>query len=93
MKGILIDQESCDIELAGGRIALGDNRLQSVEQILISNRGEYKEHPLVGGEVQKMIHGNVSRFWPNRVRAMCKAMGVSLSDLQVRSDNCITIKL
>ena len=93
MKGILMNKESGDIELVGGRIALGDNSLQSVEQILISNRGEYKEHPLVGGEVQKMIHGNISRFWPNKVRSMCKAMGVKLADLQVRSDNSITIKL
>lgn len=52
MQGIMTNPETGDIMVQDGRIIIGDNSRQCIEQILVSNRGEYKEYPLVGGEIQ-----------------------------------------
>ena len=81
---ILIDRETGDIDIHGGSAVLGDNTLQCVEQITLSTRGEYKEFPLIGGELPRMFHGNVLRFWPNRLKNMCRAMGHDVRNVEVR---------
>ena len=91
MQGIMTNPETGDIIVQDGRIIIGDNSRQCIEQILVSNRGEYKEYPLVGGEILKMLHGDVSRFWPARVRNMCNSMGVSVK--RVSMDNNGKIKV
>lgn len=93
MRGILVNQESGDLDIQNGSIAVGDMSLQAVEQILISSRGEYKENPLIGGEIRKMQHGSVSRFWPNRVKNMCRAMGLEVADLRITPEGKISLYL
>lgn len=93
MKGILVDNVSGDLDIGTGSISIGDMSLQGIEQILISARGEYKEKPLVGGEILMMRHGNVSRFWPNRIKNMCRAMGIEVADLRITSDGKITLRI
>ncbi len=93
MVGILIDEDSGDLLVRDGRIEIGDNALQCVEQILKSSRGEYKEFPLVGGECYKLLHGICPRFWPNRFKQMCNRMGISVKRVEVSNQGKITIGL
>lgn len=90
MLGIQID-DTGDIAVKNGTIAIDNNSLQCVEQILKSNRGEYKEFPLVGGECVKLLHGSSSRFWANRAKSMCEAMGVPVK--RIDSNNLGEIKI
>lgn len=93
MTGILFDLETKDLSIKEGSIETGDNTLQCIEQILISNRGEYKEFPLVGGEAVKLLHSNKSRFWPNRMRNMCKAMGINVKRVDYDRTGKIVIEV
>lgn len=93
MTGILIDSETGDLLVGNGGIETGDNTGQCVEQVLRANRGEYKEFPLVGGEVVKLIHGNQSRFWAGRARNMCVAMGVDVKRVDVHGNGKIEVVL
>ena len=93
MPGIQIDGNTGDIAVKNGTIAIEDNTLQCVEEILKSNRGEYKEFPLVGGECVKLLHGSSSRFWANRVKSMCEAMGVAVRCIDSNNLGEITIGL
>lgn len=93
MIGILVDERTGDLLIRNGKIAVGDNTLQCVEQIIKSSRGEYKEFPLIGGECFKLLHGNYSRFWPNRVKKMCQFMGISLKEIDYDVNGKIRIAL
>lgn len=93
MNGILVDQNSGDLMVDNGTIAIGDNTLQCIERIIVSNRGEFKEHPLLGAEIYKMMHGSVSRFWASRVRNMCAAAGVKIRNVSVTADQKIQIEI
>lgn len=92
-RGILIDQDGGDLLVRDGRIALGDNRSQCIERILMSNRGDFKEFPLVGGEIIKMLHGASNRFWSGRVMNMCRAMGELVSRIEMDCDGSIRVEI
>lgn len=92
MTGILIDPLTGDLDIRCGTIGIGDNTAQVIEEIILSNRGEYKEHPLVGGELIKLSHGETARFWANRVRSMCEAMGVSVRRVSLDNNGKITVE-
>lgn len=88
----MIDPASGDLMVKDGQIVVGPVDGQCIEQIIVSNRGEYKEHPLVGGEVIRMMHGEESRFWANRVRNMCIAMGVAVKRVSLDINGKITVE-
>lgn len=92
MTGILIDPETGDLDIRQGTIAIGDNTAQCIEEVIVSNRGEYKECPLVGGELVKLSNGETARFWPNRVRSMCVAMGLSIKRVNLDKNGRITVE-
>ncbi|MDR2652136.1 MAG: hypothetical protein LBC68_07460 [Prevotellaceae bacterium] len=87
MTGILIDSETGDLMINNGAIALGDITSQVVEHVLIANRGEYKEFPLIGGEIDKMRNGNPDTFWRGRIKDMLSACGVNVTRLDVDNGN------
>ena len=91
MTGILLDEKTGDILIEDGVAAVGDNTQQCVEEILRSSRGEYKEYPMVGGECYKLLHGSSSRFWANRVRVMCLAMGIPIKRIENNNQGNISI--
>ena len=53
MNGILIDAESGDLLIERGSVVIGDTDSQIAEGVLVAMRGEWKEWPLIGGEVKK----------------------------------------
>lgn len=93
MTGILVDLNTGDLMIDNGTIAIGNSALQCVERVIVSNRGEFKEHPLLGAEIYKILHGNVSRFWANRVRNMCAAAGVNIRNVSVTPEKKIQIEI
>ncbi|MFK1951343.1 hypothetical protein ACIXFX_22300 [Bacteroides fragilis] len=53
MNGILIDAESGDLLIERGSVVIGETDSQIAECVLVAMRGEWKEWPLIGGEVKK----------------------------------------
>lgn len=87
MKGILIDRVTGDLLLERGRVATGDTESQTAEAVVVTMRGELKEHPLLGGEACKLEGGNENRMWPGEVREMLRGCGVECE--RVRNENGI----
>lgn len=85
MIGILIDRESGDVLVENGSLAIGDIEGQVVETVLVANRGELKESPLIGGEVRKHLSGGIDVMWPGEVKKMLRACGVECE--QVKNEN------
>ncbi|MDR1199063.1 MAG: hypothetical protein LBK94_08665 [Prevotellaceae bacterium] len=87
MTGILTDSETGDLMINGGSLVLGDVAGQIVEHVLIANRGEYKEFPLIGGEIDKMRNGNPDTFWRGQFKDMLSACGVNITRLDADNGN------
>ena len=77
-----------DIELSDGSMATGDTQFQEEYLVLATQRGEWKEHPLVGAGVADMAGDEDLRFWKreiteNLARVGIKIKGVSLNNGQL----------
>lgn len=91
MKGLRLIQDNSgavDLELNDGSMATGDTKFQEEYLVLATQRGEWKEHPLVGAGVADMAGDEDLRFWKreiteNLARVGIKIKGVSLNNGQL----------
>lgn len=92
MKGMLIDAVSGDLLIEQGRIAVGDTEGQTAEVVVLTMRGELKEHPLLGGEAGRMRGGQPDVMWPGEVRQMLRGCGVDCERVTMEADGTISIE-
>ncbi len=93
MKGMVTNQKTGDLLGAGIGAAIQDCAAQVVHTVLLANRGELKEHPLIGGEVRQQLGGNHDRFWPQEVKNMIRACGVAVKQIDVdRDTDIVTVR-
>lgn len=91
MKGIRLIQGAdgaVDIELENGAMATGETQYQEEYLVLASQRGEWKENPLVGVGLADMVGDEDLRYWKreiteNMARVGIKIKGVSLKNGQI----------
>ena len=91
MKGLRLIQDNSgavDIELSDGSMATGETQFQEEYLVLSTQRGEWKEHPLVGVGVSDMAGDEDLRYWKreiteNLARVGIKIKGVSLNNGQL----------
>lgn len=89
MTGILIDIASGDLLVERGRIAIGDTESQTAEAVVVSMRGELKEHPLLGGEAPKLEGGEIPVMWPAEVRQMLRGCGVFCERVKIEDGSIL----
>ncbi len=71
-----------------GQMQTGETQAQEEYLVLVSQRGEWKEHPLVGVGVADMVGDEDLRYWKreiidNLARVGIKIKGVSLNNGQL----------
>lgn len=91
MKGLLIDSQTGDLMVKGGTLAVGDITEQVAACVILSGRGEFKEYPLLGAEIEKQLGGQPDPLWCSNARQMLEACGVPVSRV-IMEDNQLTIK-
>ena len=84
MKGILIDAGTGDLLVERGGIAVGDTEGQTAEAVVLTMRGELKEHPLLGGEAGRMCGGQPDVMW--------LGCGVECERVTMEADGTISIE-
>ena len=92
MNGILIDAESGDLLIERGSVVIGDTDSQIAEGVLVAMRGEWKEWPLSGGEVKKMLGGEVDDKWRGQVKKLLETCGLDVQKVSITEDNIITVE-
>lgn len=92
MNGMTTEPNGGDLRIAGGGSIVAGTEAQTIEHVLLANRGEYREHPLLGGEVRKMQHGTPGRMWCARARRMIQAAGVQVSRVWISGDKTIKVE-
>ena len=91
MKGMLTDPETGDLMVRDGSLVLGDNTEQVAQAVIMAARGEFKEHPLIGAEISRLVNGNYDPMWSSDARTMLQACGVPVQRVAIK-DNEITIE-
>ena len=92
MKGILIDRITGDLLTEHGCIAIGNTEWQTAEAVVITMRGDIKEHPLLGGEAGRLRGGQPDVLWPGEVRQMLRGCGVDCERVVMENDGTISIE-
>ena len=91
MKGLLIDSETGDLLIEDKTATVVDNDVQIVENVLLANRGEFKEVPLIGAETRLQLGGERDVMWATRTKKMIKACGVEVRKISI-NDNTVTVE-
>lgn len=79
MNGIITSTKTRDLLLDHKTVAVTDCAAQVVETVLLANRGELKEFPLIGAAIRQHLGGNADRFWPQETKKMIRACGVAVN--------------
>ena len=82
MKDLLLD-ENGDLAIVNGDLLIGDASTQSVQLILTSKPGEWKEFPLVGCDIERALNGAISRFLEQNIRVQLEADYFKIEKLQI----------
>ncbi len=90
LRGIKTGEDG-DLLIENGGVVTGDTTVQTVEAVLLTMRGEWKEFPLLGGEAAAHLGGTADVMWPGEVRGMLRACGVEARRVKVE-DNNITVE-
>lgn len=87
----MIDPQTGDLMVRGGAAVVGDNTEQVAQAILQANRGEFKELPLIGAEIVRLMGGNGDRMWAANARDMLVAAGLPVKRVKLEVEK-ITIE-
>lgn len=92
MNGLTTDIETGDLLVERKSVVVTDCDGQTVEAVLLAQRGEFKERPLIGAAVRQLLGGCKDVFWPQETKKMIKAAGVEVSRVTVDADGTVNIK-
>lgn len=92
MKGIIINTETGDLEVANGTMVVDHCEQDVAERVLVSARGEMKEIPLVGAEALTLPGSSADPLWAGRTKEMLRTAGIDCRSVTVSPDGQINIK-
>lgn len=81
MKDIILEND--DLKIINGDFFAGDSQSQSVELLLKSMQGEWKEFPDAGCGVEKAQNGVIDRFFQRNIRVQLEADGFAIEKLHI----------
>lgn len=74
-----------DIELANGTMATGETQYQEEYLVLATQRGEWKENPLVGVGVSDMAGDEDLRYWKREIMENLARVGIKIKGVSLKS--------
>ena len=90
MNGLMTEENCGDLVIECGGCVVAGAEQQTIEHVLVANRGEWREWPLLGGEVRRMQHGIAARMWAARER--WGAAGVAVKRVTVGETGKIKVE-
>lgn len=72
-----------DLVIENGDFKISDAQSQSVELLLISKPGEWKQHPEAGCDIIKAKNGVIDRFLDREIRLQLEADGFNIEKMSL----------
>lgn len=85
MRDIILTQDY-DVLIENGDFLIADSQNQSIELLLSSAQGEWKESPLTGANLHKAKHGKIDRDLYRHIGVQLKADGFKPTKLQINTN-------
>lgn len=82
MDDILLNDDF-DLDFENGDLKIGNSKNQSIEMLLISAQGEWKEHPEAGADIKKAQNGLIDQFLERNIRVQLEADNFTLDKLTI----------
>lgn len=92
MNGLTTDIKTGDLLVERRSAVVAESDAQTIEAVLLAQRGEFKERPLIGAGVRQLLGGCKDVFWPQETKNMIKAAGVEVSRVTVDADGTVNIR-
>lgn len=83
---ILIDND-IDLIVSCGDLTVGDSTLQNQYLILAAQKGEFKEHPMVGAGISDCVNDDDATYWKHRINEELKRDGMTVSEIRIKNEN------
>lgn len=93
MKGIRLIQDddgTVDLEVADGGMAVGETQSQEAALVLMTQKGEWKEHPLVGVGLADAVGDEDTRYWKREITEQMARIGIKIKGVSIK-DGQLTI--
>lgn len=87
--GIQLDDNTNDLKIENGHICIGETLPQNEYLLLVCNKGELKEDPLVGVGISDMLNDNDILGWKRKIRDGLKADGMQVEAISISKDGHI----
>lgn len=87
--GIQLDDDTQDLKIENGHIAIGETLPQNEYLLLMCNKGEIKEHPTLGVGISDMLNDNDIIGWKRKIRDGLKADGMKVEQISIAKDGHI----
>ena len=81
MKDFIITEN--DLSFENGDLAVEKSEAQSLEFLLISEQGEWKENPSLGAGIAKQVSGLATLNLERTIRVQCEADGFAIKQLNL----------
>ena len=81
MKDVLVSD--FDLVISNGDFEVDNSQAQSVEILLISSQGEWKEYPEAGADIISAKNGMIDRFMDRKIRVQLEADGFKIQELNI----------
>ena len=72
-----------DLEFENGDLVIGNSKDQSVQMLLLSAQGEWKEHPEAGADIKRAKNGVIDQFLERNIRVQLEADNFNLDKLTI----------
>lgn len=85
MKGILIDKDG-ELTVRKGALVIGECDMDIAERLIRAWQGEFKEAPLLGGNIDKLRNGIVAPFWRGEMLAQLKSQHIAVKRFNINNE-------
>ena len=72
-----------DLEFENGDLVIGNSKNQSIEMLMLSAQGEWKEYPEAGADIRRSQNGVIDQFLERNIRVQLEADNFNLDKLTI----------
>ena len=76
-----------DLALENSGMLTGETRIQEEYLVLVTQRGEWKEHPLIGVGLADMVGDEDLRYWKREIIDNLARVGIKIKGVSLKNGN------
>lgn len=88
MNDLKLDIEG-DLAVEKGDLIIGESSSDIIKSVLLAVRGEFKEDPEIGANVQNYLNGAMNPFWAQDSKKMLQKSGLPVQSIKIENNEIL----